>query len=104
MKDYLKLLSHLKPHLRYLVPSMIFMVLFAGMSGFSITMIVPFTKILFTQPGEITQQAFEEPESPDQEQESLVVLVPGKLKEKFNRFILGETHLETLGRFCILVF
>ncbi|KPK99579.1 MAG: hypothetical protein AMJ91_07305 [candidate division Zixibacteria bacterium SM23_73_3] len=104
MKDYFRLLAHLKPHLRYLIPAMIFMVLFAAMSGFSITMIVPFTKILFSQPGEISQQAFEKEEKPDQEKESLVVLLPETLKRKFNQVIVGKTYLETLGRFCILVF
>jgi len=104
MKDYFRLLSHLKPHLKYLIPAMIFMVLFAGMSGLSITMIVPFTKIVFSQPGEVSQQSFEQKENPDQEKESLVVLLPNTLKEKFNQVIVGKTHLETLGRFCILVF
>lgn len=104
MKDYFRLLSNLRPHLRYLIPAMIFMVLFAGMSGFSITMIIPFTKILFSQPGEISQQAFEQKETQEQKEESLVVLLPEALKNKFNQFIIGKTHLETLGRFCILVF
>jgi subfamily B ATP-binding cassette protein MsbA len=104
MKDYFRLLSNLKPHLRYLVPAMIFMVLFAGMSGFSITMIVPFTKILFSQPGEISQPALQEKESGDQVEKSLLVLLPEKLKEQFDRLIVGRTHMETLGRFCILVF
>ena len=110
MKDYFRLLSHLKPHLRYLIPAMIFMVLFAAMSGFSITMIVPFTKILFSPPGEVSQQAFEQADAPsgsenqNQEKEDLVVLLPKTLKEKFNQVIVGRTHLETLGRFCILVF
>ncbi|MCK4225193.1 MAG: ABC transporter ATP-binding protein [candidate division Zixibacteria bacterium] len=110
MKDYFRLLSHLKPHLRYLIPAMIFMVLFAAMSGFSITMIVPFTKILFSPPGEVSQQAFEQADAPsgsenqNQEKENLVVLLPKTLKEKFNQVIVGKTHLETLGRFCILVF
>jgi subfamily B ATP-binding cassette protein MsbA len=104
MKDYFRLLSNLKPHLRYLVPAMVFMALFAGMSGFSITMIVPFTKILFSQPGQISVQAFEQQETPDQEEKSLVVLLPETLRQKFDEFIVGETHLQTLGRFCILVF
>jgi ABC-type multidrug transport system fused ATPase/permease subunit len=104
MKDYFRLLAHLKPHLRYLIPAMIFMVLFAGMSGFSITMIIPFTKILFSQPGEVSQQAFEQADEPDQEKESLVVLLPKALKKTLNQAIVGKTHLETLGRFCILVF
>ncbi len=104
MKDYFRLLSHLKPHLKYLIPAMIFMVLFAGMSGFSITMIVPFTKIVFSQPGKVSQQSFEQKENSEQEKESLVVLLPKTLEEKFNQAIVGKTHLETLGRFCVLVF
>ncbi|MFH1335130.1 MAG: ABC transporter ATP-binding protein [Candidatus Zixiibacteriota bacterium] len=104
MKDYFRLLSYLKPHLKYLVISMLFMLLFAGMSGFSITMIVPFTKIVFSKPGEISQPIFEQKENPEKGKESLMVLLPQAVKEKFNRFIVGKTQLETLGRFCVLVF
>jgi subfamily B ATP-binding cassette protein MsbA len=104
MKDYFRLLSNLKPHLKYLIPAMIFMVLFAGMSGFSITMIVPFTKIVFSQPGNISQPTLEQNENPDKGEESLVVLLPQFLKQKFTEVIVGKTRLETLGRFCILVF
>ena len=104
MKDYFRLLSYLKPHLRYLIVSMLFMLLFAGMSGFSITMIVPFTKIVFSKPGEISQPIFEQKENPEKGKESLMVLLPQVVKEKFNRLIVGKTRLETLGRFCVLVF
>ncbi|HEX7401529.1 MAG TPA: ABC transporter transmembrane domain-containing protein, partial [candidate division Zixibacteria bacterium] len=104
MKDYFRLLSYLKPHLKYLIISMLFMLLFAGMSGFSITMIVPFTKIVFSKPGEISQPIFEQKENPEKGKESLLVLLPQTVKEKFNRFIVGKTQLETLGRFCVLVF
>jgi subfamily B ATP-binding cassette protein MsbA len=104
MKDYFRLLSNLRPHLKYLIPAMIFMALFAAMSGFSITMIIPFTKIVFSQPGEISQSALNQEQDADQEEGSLVVLLPETLKKKFNQIIIGKTHLETLGRFCILVF
>ncbi len=104
MKDYFRLLSYLKPHLKYLVPAMIFMLLFAAMSGFSITMIVPFTKIVFSKPGEVSKPVIEQKENPEKEKESLLVILPQTLKEKFNQVILGKTQLETLGRFCILVF
>ena len=83
---------------------MLFMLLFAGMSGFSITMIVPFTNIVFSKPGEISQPILEEKENPEKGKESLLVLLPQAVKEKFNRFIVGKTQLETLGRFCALVF
>jgi ABC-type multidrug transport system fused ATPase/permease subunit len=104
MKLYFRLLSFLKAHLRYLILSMIFMVLFAGISGFSITMIVPFTKIIFSEQETITQNLFPDKEISPQDDKSLVVLMPKMLKEKFQKLIVGKTRLETLGRFCILVF
>ncbi len=104
MKLYLRLLSFLKPHLRHLILAVIFMILFAGMSGFSVTMIVPFTKIIFSEPEAVTQVASPDKESSPQDDESLVVLLPRILKDKFNQLIVGKTRVETLGRFCILVF
>lgn len=104
MKLYLRLLSFLKPHLKHLILAMIFMVLFAGMSGFSVTMVVPLTKIIFSEQKGITQDVSVDKEISPENEESLVVLLPKVLKEKFNQVILGKTRLETLGRFCILVF
>ncbi|KPL03973.1 MAG: hypothetical protein AMJ73_04910 [candidate division Zixibacteria bacterium SM1_73] len=104
MKLYLRLLSFLKPHLKHLILAMIFMVLFAGMSGFSVTMVVPLTKIIFSEQKGITQDASVDEEISPEDEESLVVLLPKVLKEKFNQLILGKTRLETLGRFCMLVF
>ena len=104
MKLYFRLLSFLKPHLKYLILAMIFMVLFAGMSGFSVTMVVPLTKIIFSEQKTITQDVSVDKEISPEDEESLVVLLPKVLKEKFNQLILGKTRLETLVRFCILVF
>jgi subfamily B ATP-binding cassette protein MsbA len=104
MRLYFRLLSFLKPHLKYLILAMIFMVLFAGMSGFSITMIVPLTKIIFSEQEAITQDVSPDKEVSPEGERSLVVLLPKVLKEKFNQLIVGKTRLETLGRFCILVF
>jgi subfamily B ATP-binding cassette protein MsbA len=104
MRLYFRLLSFLRPHLRYLILSMIFMVLFAGMSGFSITMIVPLTKIIFSEQEAITQQISPDKQVSSEDEESLVVLLPRVLKEKFHQAIVGKTRLQTLGRFCVLVF
>ncbi len=104
MKLYFRLLSFLKPHLKYLILAMIFMVLFAGMSGFSVTMVVPLTKIIFSEQEAVTQDASSDEEMSPQGEKSLVVLLPKILKEKFDRLIVGKTRLETLGRFCILLF
>ena len=104
MKLYFRLLSFLKPHSRHLILSMILMLLFAGMSGFSITMIVPLTKIIFSEQEAITQEISPDNQVSPEEKESLVVLLPKVLKDKFHQAIVGKTRLETLGRFCILVF
>ena len=104
MKLYFRLLSYLKPHLKYLIPAMIFMLLFAGMSGFSITMVVPLTKIIFSSQEMITQDNPSAQQTSQGEEKGLLVLLPKILKEKFNQLIIGRTRLETLGRFCIFVF
>ncbi len=104
MKLYFRLLGFLKPHIKQLILSMIFMVLFAGMSGFSITMVVPLTKIIFWEQGAISQDVSPNKEISPGGQKSLVALMPKILKEKFNQLIIGKTRLETLGRFCILIF
>jgi subfamily B ATP-binding cassette protein MsbA len=104
MKLYFRLLSYLKPHLRYLIPSMIFMILFAGMSGFSITMVVPLTKIIFSGQGVIALDNTSAQQTSQDQEKGLLVLLPKILKEKFTQLIVGNTRLETLGRFCIFVF
>jgi subfamily B ATP-binding cassette protein MsbA len=104
MKLYFRLLSYLKPHLRYLIPSMVFMILFAGMSGFSITMVVPLTKIIFSGQGVIALDNTSAQQTSQDQEKGLLVLLPKILKEKFTQLIVGKTRLETLGRFCIFVF
>jgi subfamily B ATP-binding cassette protein MsbA len=104
MKLYFRLLSYLKPHLRYLIPSMVFMILFAGMSGFSITMVVPLTKIIFSGQEVIALDNTSTQQTSQDQEKGLLVLLPKILKEKFTQLIVGKTRLETLGRFCIFVF
>lgn len=91
MKLYLRLLKFMKPHLKFFFMAIIFGVLFAAMSGVSLTMIVPFTKIIFEQdidPGAQTGSI---------DYSKLLDLD----KETFIQVIGGETQIERLGRFCI---
>jgi subfamily B ATP-binding cassette protein MsbA len=104
MKLYFRLLGFLKPHLKQLILAMIFMILFAGMSGFSITMVVPLTKIIFSEQWTISPEVSPNKESSPGGEKSLVALMPKILKEKFDQLIIGKTKVETLGRFCILIF
>jgi len=104
MKLYLRLLSFLKPHFKYLFLAIFFMVLYAGMSGFSITMIVPFTRIvLYEQKAPAGESLTDQTATEDKESESLVVMLPGKLKDKFNGWLKAEDKVETLKRLCIFI-
>jgi subfamily B ATP-binding cassette protein MsbA len=105
MKLYLRLLSFLKPHFRYLFLAIFFMVLYAGMSGFSITMIVPFTRIvLYEQKAQAEEKIIDDTTEAEQgESESLFVMIPGKLKEKFNGWLKTENKMDTLKRLCIFI-
>lgn len=104
MKLYLRLLRFLKPHFKYLFLAIFFMILYAGMSGFSITMIVPFTRIvLYEQKAPVSKKISDEPTTEQEKSESLVVMVPGKLKDKFNGWLKGEDKVETLKRLCIFI-
>ena len=49
MKLYIRLLKFIRPHLKSLLGAVLFMILFAGMSGFSLTMVIPFTKMIFSE-------------------------------------------------------
>ncbi len=94
MKLYLRLLRYLKPHMRHYMLALIFGTLFAAMSGASLTMIVPFTKIIFEQDID-TQKLQSEPI----DYSKLLKLD----KETFIRVIGGNSQIERLGRFCILL-
>ncbi len=104
MKLYLRLLSFLKPHFKYLFLSILFMVLFAGMSGFSITMIVPFTRIvLYEQKAPASEKIVDKPIQDEEKSESLFVMLPGKIKDKFNGWLKTDNKMESLKRLCIFI-
>lgn len=94
MKLYWRLLGSLKPHLRSYIAATICGLIFAGMSGVSLTMVVPFTKIIFEQ------------DTPSADVRSAPIDYSKLLKldkETFARVIGGETKLERLERFCVLL-
>ena len=94
MRLYWRLIGYLKPHLRYYIAAIIFGALFAAMSGASLTMVVPFTKIIFEQ--DINQSQIN---SQPIDYSKLLKLD----KETFVRLIGGNTKIERLGRFCIIL-
>ena len=94
MKLYWRLLKFIKPHLRFFIVAVILSMLFAGMSGVSVTMVIPFINIVFEQ--DISSQPVE-PEPIDYSK--LLELD----RETFLRVIGGDTKIEMLGRFCLLL-
>jgi subfamily B ATP-binding cassette protein MsbA len=91
MKLYWRLLQFMKPHLKFFLTAIVFGMLFAGMSGVSITMVVPFTKIIFEQDIDSFLQ------SRPIDYSKLLDLD----KETFIQVIGGDTKVERLGRFCV---
>ncbi|MEE9553296.1 MAG: ABC transporter ATP-binding protein [candidate division Zixibacteria bacterium] len=94
MNLYLRLLKFLKPHLKFFMVAVIFMVISASLSGVSITMVVPFTKIIF------------EHDMPSKEISSRPIDYSKLLeldKDTYIRVIGGETKIELLERFCVLL-
>ncbi|MEE8418309.1 MAG: ABC transporter ATP-binding protein [candidate division Zixibacteria bacterium] len=94
MKLYWRLLKFLKPHLRFFIVAAIFSMLYASMAGGALTLVLPFTSIIFEQ------------DMPLQTVESEPIDYSKLLKldtETFVRVIGGETKVERLGRFCVLL-
>ncbi|MDH4222924.1 MAG: ABC transporter ATP-binding protein/permease [candidate division Zixibacteria bacterium] len=80
------------------------MILFAAMSGFSLTMIVPFTRMIFYEQSKpLSDSAEISPEKSTPNGESLVVLVPGKLKDTFDSWLKGKDKVDSLKRLCIFI-
>lgn len=105
MKLYWKLLKYLRPHLKYLLAAVVCMIFYAALSGFSLTMIVPFTKIVLTAQVE-TPPAVDKTtvgQESAKKDESLVVLLPQVVKKQFNQWLLADSKIESLKRLCIFI-
>jgi len=81
------------------------MVIYAALSGFSLTMIVPFTKIVLTSQTENppTNDKTTAGQESAKSDESLVILLPQTLKKKFNQWLLADSKIESLKRLCIFI-
>jgi len=94
MKLYWRLLKYLKPHLKHYILAVLFGTIFAALSGVSLTMIVPFTKIIFEQ----------DTSTPQLQAQPIDYSKLLKLdKETFIRILGGETKVDRLERFCVLL-
>ena len=92
MKLYVRLLRFLRPYLKVLVPLVIFMFLFAALSGLSLTMIVPLANLVFMPQG--TGQ-------PDAT--SWMVFLPGFLKDDAKNWLLSGDRFQNLKNLCLFI-
>jgi subfamily B ATP-binding cassette protein MsbA len=92
---YPRLLRYLRPHWKPLAASILFMLLFAALSGFSIAMVVPFTRIV------LTGQDLPSGEIPDLRTHPEEILKPATLQALLYGAIRGRDRLDALRRFCV---
>lgn len=109
MRLYFRLLRFLKPHLRLLILSICCMTIFAALSGVTVGLVMPFTRILFyggelEPPQTRAEQQVEEAESGAPPATASWSEDPqARAKEFIYDLMRGPDKIETLGRFCLLI-
>jgi subfamily B ATP-binding cassette protein MsbA len=107
---YGRLLRFLKPHVGTLVSAVVFMILLAAFSGFSIAMIVPFSEIVLS--GKAPEDIGPRTESLGERSENgggdgaaadkaKTLSLRQELSARFYNAIRGRDRIDTLGRFCV---
>ena len=122
MKIYLRLLRYVRPHAGLLVLALLFMSGYAALSGLTVGLVVPFTRIILFEggnldseyllgdsraprttapPGEaITPAAAPVPAA---HTPSLVERVKSRVRGWLSAFLDTQDRLRTLKRFCLLI-
>lgn len=99
MRLYLRLLKFLRPHLKTLIPAVIFLFLFAGLSGLSLTMIVPLANLVLTPPATASDQGFVSQPDPG----SWMVFIPSFARDKVEDWLMSGDKLHNLENLCLLI-
>src|SRR3972149_5271091 len=99
MKLYLRLLKYLRPHLRTLIPALIFMFLFAGLSGLTLTMIIPLANIVLG-PAADSGSISDSGSAPSTD---WMVFLPDFAKAKVTSWLHGTDRLRNLGNLCLFI-
>jgi len=95
LRQYPRLLRFLKPHWKPLTASIVFMMLLALFSGFSIAMVVPFSKIVLAGEDLPATPLPDLRAHPDQ------LLKPATLQAILYNVLRGSDRFDTLRRFCV---
>src|SRR4030067_2007649 len=100
MKLYFRLLTFLRPHLKTLLPAVIFMFLFAGLSGLTLTMIVPLVNIVLVphtanDTGAVTTDGAGHPT------DNWMVFLPSFARSKAENWLHSSNQLQHLKNLCL---
>jgi len=102
MKLYLRLLTFLRPHIKTLIPTIIFMFLFAALSGLTLTMIVPLANIVLV-PQSPDQGAAVATEKGDHPSNNWMVFLPSFARSKVEGWLHSKNQLQNLKNLCLFI-
>jgi subfamily B ATP-binding cassette protein MsbA len=112
VRVYLRLLRFVRPQAGLLAVAILLMSCYAAFSGITIGLVVPFTRILFYQSGDLdAQYLVGEPapvaggtaEAPAPARPSLGQWIRNTSRDALNAVLRSESRLVTLERFCLLI-
>ncbi len=101
MRLYWRLLGFLRPHLRILIPGVIFMFLFAGLSGLTLTMIVPLANLVLASPS--TASSNIDSGGGTANSTDWMVFLPGFAREKVTGWLQSGDKLADLRNLCLFI-
>lgn len=121
MKVYLRLLRYLRPQTGLLVLALLFMSGYAALSGLTVGLVVPFTRIILFEGGNLDSEYLlgenPTPRAPDEAGEALTPAAPAppvstpswvervksRVRDGLGAFLDTQDRLRTLKRFCVLI-
>src|SRR4030066_358015 len=102
MKLYLILLAFLRPHLKTLLPAVIFMFLFAALSGLTLTMIVPLVNIVLV-PHTANDTSSVPTDGAGHPADNWMVFLPGFARSKAESWLHSSNQFQNLKNLCLFI-
>jgi subfamily B ATP-binding cassette protein MsbA len=104
VRQYLRILSYLKPYTRHIILILIFNFLFVVFNTLSIWMVAPFVSTLFESSDTRVEHVTEQELPSAQEEEVSIFNINEWLKSKLNHFFKRPDKIETLKLLCLMIF
>jgi ATP-binding cassette, subfamily B, bacterial MsbA len=108
VKIYLRLLRFVKPQLGMLILTIFCMSIFAALSGVTVGLVVPFTRIMFFPGGDLNAQYLvgappAAPAPAPSHSAALAEWIKTRSRELLDSLLRSDDRLVTLQRFCLLI-